>query len=151
MFLSVSVFAQNKKMPSVMLTDLNGNKINTADYLKTGKVYVIDFWATWSQPSKRALESMSELSADWAKDYNVEIVAVSIDAPQNKAKVQSQAANFPYAVLLDPNQDLVHALNFKNIPYLIIVDKNNNIVFSHSGYLDGDEIGIEEQLKQLSK
>jgi cytochrome c biogenesis protein CcmG/thiol:disulfide interchange protein DsbE len=151
MFFSVSLFAQNEKMPSVILTDLNGNKINTTDYIKAGKVYVIDFWATWSQPSKKALENMREFNSDWAKDYNAEIVAVSIDNVQNRSKVQSQSANFPYAILLDPNQDLVHALDFKNIPYIIIVDKNGTIAFSHSGYVDGDELAIEEQLKQLSK
>lgn len=151
MLFSVSLFAQIKKMPSVMLTDLNGNKVNTTDYFKAGKVYVIDFWATWSQESKKSLENMRGLNEDWAKDYNAEIVAVSIDDAQTSAKVQSQAANFPYAVLLDPNQDLVHALNFKNIPYLTIIDKNGTIAFSHSGYVDGDEIAIEEQLKQLSK
>lgn len=151
MLFSVSLYAQNKKMPSVTLTDLNGSKVNTTDYIKAGKIYVIDFWATWSQQSKKALENMRGLSDDWAKDYNAEIVAVSIDDKQSIAKVQSQGGNFPYAILLDPNQDLVHALNFKSIPCLIIVDKNGTVVFSHSGYEDGDELAIEEQLKQLSK
>lgn len=151
MLFSVSTFAQMKKIPTVMLTDLNGSKINTSDYFKAGKVYVVDFWATWSQQSKKSLENMSGLKEDWAKDYNAEIVAVSIDDKQGSAKVKSQSANFPFYILLDPNQDLVHALNFKGIPCLIIIDKNGDIAFSHSGYVDGDEVAIEEQLKQLSK
>jgi len=54
-------------------------------------------------------------------------------------------------VLLDPNQEMKQALNFQNIPYSVLVDKNGNIVYTHQGYVDGDEQMMEEEIKKLSQ
>jgi len=36
-----------KTLPSIILLDMNGKKVNVADYGKTGKVTILSFWATW--------------------------------------------------------------------------------------------------------
>ncbi len=145
--------AQTKTMPSVTLTNLNGEKVNIQDLSKSGKVIVFDFWATWCIPCKKSLTNMMDVYEDWKKNYNVEIVAVSIDDAQNTTKVKTQVTGngWPYLVLLDPNQEMKQALNFQNIPYSVLVDKNGNIVYTHQGYVDGDEQMMEEEIKKLSQ
>ena len=89
---------------------------------------------------------------DWQKLYNVELVAISIDDARNTTKVKPMVDGlaWPYLVLLDPNQDLKRVLGFQNVPYVLVADKEGNIVYQHTGYVEGDEFELEEQLKALS-
>jgi len=62
-------------------------------------------------------------------------------------KTYANGQGWDFEVLLDPNQDLKRALNFQTIPYTILVDKNGNIVYRHTGYIEGDEYLLEEEIK----
>ena len=97
-----SAFAE---LPSVLLKDVNGNTVNTAELSNDGKPMVISFWATWCKPCKRELKAISEVYPDWQDETGVKLVAVSIDEAQNAAKVKPlvDGMNWEYEVLLDPN------------------------------------------------
>jgi thiol-disulfide isomerase/thioredoxin len=143
----------SKQLPSIEITDLDGNKVNIADYGKKGKITVINFWATWCGPCKLELNNMAELYADWKKDYDMEIVAVSIDDSRNIAKVKTYVNGraWEYTVLIDANQDLKRAINFQAPPFTLLLDKEGNIVSSHTGYKEGDEYILEDGVKKLAK
>ena len=143
----------NKPLPSVEVQTLDGKRVNIADYGKKGKITIILFWATWCGPCKVELNNIDEIYAEWKKDYNVEVIAVSIDDSKNTAKVKSyvQAQGWSFTVLLDPNQDLKRAFNFQMPPYTVVTDKSGNIISTHLGYKNGDEMILEDQIKELSK
>lgn len=140
-----------KTLPSVSLSDVNGKQVNVADYGKTGKVTVLSFWATWCVPCKKELTNLSELYDDWKKKYDVQIVAVSIDDSRSSTKVKPyiEGQRWDYQVLLDVNQDLKRGLNIQSVPFTVVVDANGKIVFTHSGYVDGDEYVLEEEIQKL--
>lgn len=139
----------NKELPSLTLQDLNGKKVNVADYGKNGKLTVFSFWATWCAPCKKELNNISYLYEDWQEDYDMEFVAISIDDARNTAKVKSyvNGQGWEYDVLLDTNEDLKRMMNFQTVPYTVLIDKEGKIVYSHSGYVEGDEYILEEKLK----
>ena len=85
-------------------------------------------------------------------DYNVEIVAVSIDDAKTRANVVSYAdgQGWEYTVLLDQNKDLQRLLNGQTVPFTVIVDQQGNVVDKHSGYVEGDEYILEDKLIELS-
>src|SRR5438876_584520 len=131
--LSISAsFAQSKKIPSIELSNLKGEKVNIGSLAQGGKIIVLDFWASWCVPCKKELTNIAEVYADWQKKYNVEIVAISEDNAQTSSKVKASVdgARWTYTVLLDPNGDMKHSLNFENIPYTLLLDKDGNIVYS---------------------
>lgn len=142
-----------KELPDVLVSDLDGKQVKIGDYAKKGKITVINFWATWCGPCKLELNNIADLYNDWQKDYDVQIIAVSIDDSRNIAKVKSYAngRNWTYTVLIDANQDLKRAINFQAPPFTLILDKSGNIVASHTGYKEGDEYILEDQLKALAK
>ncbi|MFT7588896.1 MAG: cytochrome c biogenesis protein CcmG/thiol:disulfide interchange protein DsbE [Limisphaerales bacterium] len=140
------------KLPSVELTSVSGEKVDLADYGKNGKITVINFWATWCTPCKKELNNIADLYEDWQEDYDMEIVAVSIDDARNKAKVKAyvDGQSWDYDILLDVNAVLRQKLNFQSIPFTVILDKDGNIVGRHSGYVDGDEYILEEEIEELA-
>jgi thiol-disulfide isomerase/thioredoxin len=150
---SITTFAQdNKKLPAVTLNDVSGNKVDLSMLNKDGKIIILDFWATWCVPCKKELTNIMDVYEDWQKLYKVELVAISIDDARNTTKVKPMVDGlaWPYLVLLDPNQDLKRVLGFQNVPYVLVADKEGNIVYQHTGYVEGDEFELEEQLKALS-
>ncbi len=142
-----------KTLPALTLTDVNGKKVNVADYGKSGKITIISFWATWCVPCKKELTNMADLYDDWKKKYNLQIVAVSIDDSRSTTKVKPyvDGQRWTYDVLLDTNQDLKRQLNIQSVPFTVVVDANGKIVFMHSGYTDGDEYVLEEEIQKLTK
>src|SRR4029078_6726350 len=101
------IFAQDKKLPAISLSDVDGNKVDLSTLNKDGKIIILDFWATWCVPCKKELTNIVKVYADWQKNYNVELIAVSIDDSRNSTKVKPtvDGSSWPYRVLLDPNQD----------------------------------------------
>ena len=142
-----------KTLPSVTLTDVNGKNVNVADYGKSGKITVLSFWATWCVPCKKELTNMADLYDDWKKKYNMQIVAISIDDSRSSTKVKPtvEGQRWNYDVLLDVNQDLKRQLNIQSVPFTVVTDATGKIVFTHSGYVDGDEFILEEELQKLVK
>ncbi len=145
-----SAFAE---LPSVLLKDVNGNTVNTAELSNDGKPMVISFWATWCKPCKRELKAISEVYPDWQDETGVKLVAVSIDEAQNAAKVKPlvDGMNWEYEVLLDPNGEFKRQMGVSDVPHAFIVDGKGNVVWSHKGYVDGGEEEIIEELRKLAK
>ena len=151
-------YAQAKKMftektlPNVEVVHLNGDKVNIKEFGDNGKITIINFWATWCGPCKLELNNIADIYEEWQEDYNVELVAVSIDDSRNAAKVRSyiNGQGWDYTILLDANQDLKRAFSFQGPPYTVLTDQNGIIVSTHSGYKNGDEYILEDKIKELS-
>jgi cytochrome c biogenesis protein CcmG, thiol:disulfide interchange protein DsbE len=143
----------HKDLPNIELPDLDGRKVNVAEFGKNGKLTILSFWATWCSPCKKELNNISYLYEDWQNEYDMELIAISIDDTRNTSKVKSyiNGQGWDYMVLLDSNEDMKRALNFQTVPFTVLVDRNGKIVYSHSGYVEGDEYILEDKLKFYSK
>lgn len=150
--ISTTMFAQ-REVPSVDIKTLDGQTVNIQDYAKNGKITVLSFWATWCSPCKKELDAVADMYPDWVEDYDVELVAITIDTRRALAKVPGmvETKGWEYTVLSDANQDLQKALNFQTVPQTFIIDQKGEIVYSHSGYVPGDEYELEDEIKKLSE
>ena len=152
LLLNVFVFAQ-KAMPAVDLKNLDGKSIKSTQIAAKGKVTVINFWATWCIPCRKELDVISQKYAQWQKDYNVELVAVTIDNAQGLPKVKPMVAQkgWKYNVISDVNSQLLNGLGGQSVPYTVVLDKKGNIVYEHNGYKAGDELELEKKIAEFSK
>ena len=151
-------FAQNehstssKKIPSVVLKDMKGKSVNTAEMGIEGRI-VISFWATWCSPCKKELNTIAEVYEDWQDETGVQLVAISIDDTRSMSKVAPyvNGSDWDYEVYLDPNSELRRAMGVSTVPHTFLLNGQNQIVWQHKGYVDGDEMELIKEIKKLVK
>ena len=145
---------QKSDLPSVTIKDLQGKDVNIAKLSNNGKPFVITFWATWCGPCIKEHNALDEVYADWKKETGVKIYAVSIDDSRTTAKVKPfvEGKGWDFEVLLDVNKDLARAMNVNNPPYTFLFNGQGKLVYQHSGYFEGAENDLyEEILKAAGK
>lgn len=147
----ILAFSASAELPSVMLKDIDGNTVNTAELDNDGNPIIISFFALWCKPCRRELKAINEVYADWQDETGVKLVAVSIDEAQNEQKVKPlvEGSGWEYEVLLDPNGEFKRQMGVTDIPHVFIVDGQGNIVYNHKGYVDGGEEELYEKVKEI--
>ena len=139
------------QIPAVSLKSIDEASVQSETLSNDGKPFIIDFFATWCKPCNRELSAIAEVYDEWREETGVKIYAVSIDQAQNIHKVKPlvDQNEWEYEVLLDPNSDLLKALGGQMIPFVVVVDGNGNIASKHSGYTDGAENELIEEVRKL--
>jgi peroxiredoxin len=146
---SVSFFSQDnsggiRKGPDFTLEDMDGNLVELDKEVGEGPI-LLSFWATWCKPCIEELNDYKKLYNDY-KDDGFKMFAISTDDENTVAKVKplakSKGYNFP--VLLDTNSDAVRLYYAQSVPYSVILDKNGMIIYSHLGYMKGDEVKVKQ-------
>lgn len=152
-FMNNSNDETGKKMPSVVLQDLEGNRINSSEISNDGNPIVISFWATWCKPCRLELNTIAEEYEDLQDETGVKLIAVSIDDERNKSKVRPvvDASGWEYDIWLDTNSDLKRAMGVNYPPQTFIIDGDGMIVYSHVGFVPGDEEDLYDELRKHTK
>lgn len=115
-----------KPAPSLAFENDNKQKVSFASLAKGKKYVVIDFWASWCQPCRKALPGLKEFYAEM-KDKGVEIVSVSIDKKEADWRKALKEENMPWPNFLD-QQEIADKWNVKAIPAMFIVDAKGKVV-----------------------
>jgi thiol-disulfide isomerase/thioredoxin len=117
-----------KRAPGLDLKDLNGHTQKLAGL--RGQVVVLNFWATWCAPCQEELPRLSQLAQSYA-GKNVHFVAVSIDEPKDRAKIQPtlQKENVSLDSWVGATTDTMAAFGMGDIvPGTVIVDEQGEII-----------------------
>lgn len=145
--LTTAAWAQ---LPKLTLKNIEGKDVPVQSLTAEGKPIVISFFATWCKPCLRELNAIHEVYEEWQEETGVKLVAVSIDEGANTLKVKplAKSLEWNYEVLLDPNSDLKRALQVGLVPTVIVVNGKGEITYRHSGYTEGGETEILEQVRK---
>ncbi len=146
LLLAGSLFAE-KKFADFKLEDVKGNKVSLDTLLKDGPI-VVDFWASWCDPCKKALPHLDEID----KKYDgIKVVAISIDSPRKmtRAKAFVKKNKYDFITLFDSDQMISKNMGVKNIPHTFIVDKDGTVVFEFMSGKPGGEKILEAEIQKL--
>lgn len=148
-----SLSAQTTTVPSATLKTMEGQSVDLADYVGQGHPVIVSLWATWCKPCLQELDAIAEIYSEWQEEWQVELLAISVDDPRQAAKIAPLVSTrqWPYRILHDAGQQLRRSLQYNSIPQVYLLDAQGRIVYEHAGYTPGSEYELEDQLLRLQK
>jgi cytochrome c biogenesis protein CcmG/thiol:disulfide interchange protein DsbE len=113
---------------------------NLADYKlagtlpdTTGKVVLLDFWASWCGPCGESFPVMDELQKKYGPKGLV-IIAVNVD--ENKSDMDDflKTHHVSFTVVRDAKQKLVNSVDVSVMPSSFLFGPDGKVAFVHSGF-----------------
>ncbi|MBI9031731.1 TlpA family protein disulfide reductase [bacterium] len=136
--MSLTLVAE-KPFTAFRLENEKGETFQLADFTGKGLI-VVDFWASYCDPCKKALPHMEELHL---ADNNVEVIAINIDTPRLKRKAMAyiKSQKFTFPTLYDSDGKVADKMRVTEIPYTFLLDNEGKILFEFSsGKADAHEV-----------
>ena len=133
-------FAQYEKQPwpaKQALPALQGSDQHGKSWdLKalTGKVVVLNFWATWCAPCKEELPSLQTL-AD-LQEGAMQVLTVNVKEPAQRAWRYAQATGLQVPVIPDPKGELTQAFGVKVFPTTVVINAQGQPLYRVVGAVD---------------
>ena len=136
-------------IPDLRIRLLDGSSTTLHQLSKDGPL-MIDFWATWCVPCKKVMKYLNQYHEEYSND-NFKVLMINTDTPRSLGKVRGfiKSQDYSFNVGMDPNKVLSKKLNGMIMPTLILIDKGGAIKWRHQGYIPGEEVEIEKQIKLI--
>jgi thiol-disulfide isomerase/thioredoxin len=128
-----SALPENVMQASINLLD--GQKTKLADY--SGKVLIVDLWATWCGPCKQEIPHLVEIAKEY-KNKGVEVIGLTNENPETDAewvKQFSEAFNINYPIgWADDEMQAGLTRGRNSIPQTFIIGRDGKIVKHFVGF-----------------
>lgn len=111
-----------------------------------GKVYIVDFWATWCGPCEEVRRALEDFKQN-GKNSGVEVIGITTeDAATIRAFYLGKKP--PYTILIDATNDVTMSFNVQGYPTLAVIDRKGVVRFA--GFASGGgletAIGLAQRL-----
>jgi peroxiredoxin len=128
------------------LKGVNGKPVKLAAF--TGKVIVLNFWATWCVPCRAEIPALVDLQAKYA-GTGLQVVGVSVDDPPEKMKpfVDQYKVNYPMLTALGNDGILDSYGPMVVVPATVVIGRDGKICTKHIGPVTKDV--FENEIKGL--
>ena len=133
----------SSKLEALALATPEGKPVSLSQW--SGKVRVINFWATWCPPCREEMPEFSRVQQKLA-DKGVQFVGIGIDTPDNILSFQ-KTNPVSYPLLMGSYEVLKLTVELGNkssaLPFTVILDREGKIAHTKMGKLS------EAELEQL--
>jgi len=136
------------ELKPVRLPDLEGKERALRDW--SGKVIMLNFWASWCSPCQYEIPEFVEYQNEYA-DKGLQVMGIGLDeARKLKNVARTLGINYPVMVI-DEQAGAALMREWGNesgiIPYTVIIDRDGHIRYIHRGRMD--EYAFEHYVKPL--
>ena len=135
--------------PNFKLENLDREIIELNNYLGDGPI-LICFWSSCCKSAVSQLEAFAQFY-DKYKEKGFTMFGIATDDEKTVAKVKPyiKSKNFEFPVLYDTNREVARIYYAFDIPFSVLINKSGGIVYSHRGYMNGDEFELENKIIDL--
>ena len=112
-----------QRAPDFTLKSLDGKEVSLSDL--RGKTVLIDFWATWCPPCRRALPHIQKLHEDY-RDRGLVVLGINTESPDKPIAFMKQNG-YTFTTLSDPGGKVTQAYGVTGIPTTYIVDRRGMV------------------------
>ena len=119
-FKNFSILENPKKYEGIVFEDFDGKSINLKDI--DGKIYIMNFWATWCGPCKEEMPYLDEIQTL----SGIAVVPVNLEAknPKKTKKFFDDLNIKNLEPFLDSPNTLAKKFNLRGIPTSILINKD---------------------------
>ncbi|MBQ7489578.1 MAG: AhpC/TSA family protein [Bacteroidales bacterium] len=126
-----------------ILDSETGKMQKLSDYIE-GKVALIDFWASWCGPCRRAIPYVAEMYSKYA-GKGLTVIGLNVwDSPEKQAEI-IKAMNMNWIQIADTTSENIVSTTYsvEGIPHIMLIDANGTIVARNL-----DENTMEKAIKE---
>ena len=136
----------NTKPIPFSLQDVTGKTYTRNDF--TGKVTIVNFWASWCPPCVEEIPSLNRLRAK-TQGSNIELISINYaeSAQQIKTFMKLVAVDFP--VLIDPDGKLAGEWKVVAFPSTFVIGPDGNIHYGVNAAIHWDTPEVISALNKL--
>lgn len=122
--------------------------------VKNDKPTVLLFWLTTCFPCSMEMKAIKEKYADWEKEADFNLYAISTDFESNFPKFikKVEENKWPWETYNDVNREFRQILpgGLNGLPQTFVLDKNGEIAYHKRKYKPGDEDILFAKVKELA-
>lgn len=133
-------------IPHIAYNDPFGKPVDINSF--KGKYVLIDFWASWCGPCRKAIPEIKELYSLY-KASGFEVLSVSVDTDNTAWRKAMSEENMPWPQVLSPDKNkTMVSFMIVGIPTLYLIDREGKIVEKYTGFSTKLKTQLEEVFKQ---
>ncbi len=136
-----------KVAPAINLDLLGGGKLDLAS-LKNKNVVILDFWATWCGPCKRAMPIIEKVASEYKKK-GVLLYAVNLEESAEDVQHFAEQSGITATIALDTVGTAARDYQAQAIPQTVLIGKDGTVQVVHVGLLPDLENQLRKELDAL--
>ena len=131
--------------PAISFADLAGNTVSLSEF--TGKVVLVNLWATWCEPCLREMPSLERMQLHLGD--RITVVAISEDRGGSKAVEPfiGKLGLKSVKTYLDPKSGAERAFEVQGLPTSFLIDRQGRVLGRVEGAAEWDSFKLLETLK----
>jgi thiol-disulfide isomerase/thioredoxin len=114
----------------------------------SGRVVLVNFWATWCEPCEQEMPAMERLYQLLPRD-RFELVAVAIGDDEAKVAEFQRRYSLTFPIVLDPDKKVAEAYQTMGVPESLLIDVDGRIVERYVGPREWDATEYVERIEAL--
>ncbi|MCI9844431.1 TlpA family protein disulfide reductase [Flavobacterium pectinovorum] len=140
----LNAYSQQKRLWAKSVINQKAPKLTVEKWLSDkpetkGKFVLIDFWATWCGPCKRAIPELNHFKTE----FENELIVIGISDETKEVVNTLTAPKIEYFSAIDTGRTMYNALEVQGIPHCLLIDPDGIVRWEGFPTLTGFELTSE--------